>query len=289
MRIVNIIGGLGNQMFQYALAVSLANEFKNEEILIDTNCFNGYGLHDGYLLDAIFDIKIRKAKKSEILKLNYPFFHYRLWQIGRRILPGLKHLYREKRNMVYDPAVFLHDGSMYYDGYWQSALYFNGFEEEIRRAFTFPALDDKNRAFIDSFKGKTIVSVHIRRGDYLEEKLFRGLTGLDYYRRAIGYILDVTDVECFMIMSNDMVWCRNHIPEITRGVHCEFVDWNKGENSFRDMQLMSLCQHNIIANSSFSWWGAWLNPNPGKMVLSPHRWINMEERTDIIPDSWIKI
>lgn len=288
MKIIRILGGLGNQMFQYAFAMAIKSHFPNEKILIDRSAFNGYPLHDGYLIDKIFGQNIESACKREILKLNYPFFHYRLWQIGKRFFPKLRTVYNEKVDMIYDPDVFKIDSSMYYDGYWQSEKYFSDYGREIKDAFSFPQIDDRNKHFLEGLDGQTVVSIHVRRGDYLNDPLFKGLTDLEYYSRAIRYILSITKIDCFVIFSNDMGWCRQNIPSLT-DVTCRFVDWNTKENSFRDMQLMSRCSHNIIANSSFSWWGAWLNPNHKKIVIAPKRWINSELPTNIIPDSWIRL
>lgn len=289
MKIINIIGGLGNQMFQYAFALALQSHFSNEKILIDNNCFNGYPLHDGYLLDYIFKVSIPTANRSEILKLNYPLFHYRLWQIGRKLLPKLKSVYRETGDMVFDKNVFINNKSLYYDGYWQSELYFHSCLNQIKEAFRFPPLDSINGTFFRKLTRQETVSIHIRRGDYLSDPLFKGLTDIDYYEKAVKYILDKQHVDCFVIFSNDINWCKQNIPGLTHGKSCQYVDWNKGKDSFRDMQLMSLCNHNIVANSSFSWWGAWLNNNPDKIIISPQKWINKDSATDIIPSSWIKI
>lgn len=290
MRIVRIIGGLGNQMFQYALALSLQNRFPNEEVLIDKTGFNGYPLHDGFLLDKIFDIKLRTAKKNEIIKFNYPLFHYRLWQIGKKILPHLRSVYFEKSDMIFDDKVFsLTDTKAYYDGYWQSELYFVNYIDKIRRAFRFPKLDNRNKILLDELKGKRTVSMHIRRGDYISNPLYKGIADIEYYKKAVDYICTKKAVDCFVIFSNDIDWCKSRIPSIVLNKDCKFVDWNKGKECFRDMQIMSLCDHNIIANSSFSWWGAWLNLNKEKIVIAPHKWVNKDCKSDIIPASWIKI
>lgn len=211
-----------------------------------------------------------------------------MWQIGKRLLPRLKTLIKESKDLVYEPQIFSVSTSKYYDGYWQSEKYFDNCIANIRDAFKFPKLDSINQNLIEKLNGKISVSIHIRRGDYLKDPLFRGLTDIDYYNRAIQYILNVVNVDCFVIFSNDIEWCKQNIAQLTN-LECVFVNWNKGVNSFRDMQLMSLCKHNIIANSSFSWWGAWLNNNPEKIVITPLKWINREYKTDIIPSSWIKI
>lgn len=289
MKIINIIGGLGNQMFQYALALSLKELYHYEHIRIDISCFNGYPLHNGFELHRIFLINLKEATHSNIVSVNYPFYHYRIWQIGRRILPKRKTVVREKLDMVFQPEALTKMGDAYYDGYWQSEKYFVKYRSAILEAFRFPDLDSINQRFVTKIKGKTTCSIHVRRGDYLNHKLFKNLTDIDYYNRAIQYFSNVTNIDCFVVFSNDIEWCRHNLAPLIKKSTIEFVDWNHGTNSFRDMQLMSLCTHNIVANSSFSWWGAWLNDNPQKIVVAPHKWINVDYETDIIPDSWIKI
>ncbi len=289
MKIVRILGGLGNQMFQYAFALALHERFQQEIIKIDPSAFNGYPLHSGYQIKEIFGECLPIASRKDILKVNYPYFHYRLWQIGKRVLPKLKSVKWEVEDMVYDESIFnLQTSDLYFDGYWQTERYFNSYRELIIEKLAFPELDPKNKGFMERFKGENIVSVHVRRGDYLKEPLFKGLTDLDYYKRAIAEISRRIKVDAFLIFSNDITWCRENITPLCK-VKCEFIDWNTGRESYRDMQLMSLCSHNIIANSSFSWWGAWLNPNPNKIVIAPRKWINRSTPNDIIPDSWLRI
>ena len=132
------------------------------------------------------------------------------------------------------------------------------------------------------------VSLHIRRGDYLlpeNRELFGGICTLDYYRRAIDYILDKVKNPFFFIFSNDIVWVKENM-NISNSL---FITWNSGKDSWQDMFLMSKCKHNIIANSTFSWWGAWLNKNPQKIVISPSRFFNVSNNSDIVPDTWTSI
>jgi hypothetical protein len=289
MRIVRILGGLGNQMFQYAFARCLQKHY-DEDVYIDSSAFNGYPLHDGYLIKSIFGEQIPQASKSNILKLNYPLFHYRIWQIGKRILPSLKSVYKEKKDMVFDAQVFDVGNSTYYDGYWQSEQYYSECQGEIRDLFKFPPLDERNKDLYENhLKNKETASIHVRRGDYLKEPLFRGLTDLEYYKNAIERLKSSRKIDTFVIFSNDIEWCKLNIVPLLSDSKFIIVDWNIGKNSYRDMQLMSLCTHNVVANSSFSWWGAWLNSNEDKIVISPKRWINKPYETDIIPQSWIRM
>lgn len=290
MKVVRIIGGLGNQMFQYALAISLNNKYSDETILVDNTAFNGYPLHDGYLIDRVFNQKLGFAGKRDILKLNYPFFHYRLWQIGKRILPKRSQVYEEVNGMVFDQDVLNQEEDTYYDGYWQSERYFSMIRQKVLDVFRFPTLNKRNQDLINSLKDKKCVSIHVRRGDYLNHPLFKNLTDKEYYVKAIDTVLSMAEIDSFLIFSNDIGWCReNLIDVIGKNNTIIFVDWNSGVESYRDMQLMSLCNHNIIANSSFSWWGAWLNQHEDKIVIAPKKWMNVERTLDIIPEDWLKL
>ncbi|ROT07338.1 alpha-1,2-fucosyltransferase [Lepagella muris] len=288
MKIVRILGGLGNQMFQYAFALALS-KFYSEDIKIDPKAFIGYPLHDGYLLNDIFNISLEEASVKNICKVNYPIFHYKIWQISKHILPKHHKVYFEKEDMVFDKNVFELSKKCYLDGYWQSEKYFSLYKDAIYRDFTFPILDEKNAALVKEFIKSKTVSIHVRRGDYLNHPLFKDLSDLNYYKRAIEYLDSNTKTETYLIFSNDIVWCKENITNLLNGKKIIFVDWNKGKDSFRDMQLMSLCNHNVVANSSFSWWGAWLNRHEDKIVIAPRKWMNVDRELDIIPQSWIKV
>ena len=292
MKIVNILGGLGNQMFQYALAVALKAKHPDEKILIDSSGFRGYPLHNGYELTRIFDIQIQEATIMEQSKLFYPLRNYRMWQIGRRILPRRKSVIYDAANMAFVPGIVNYQDAAYYLGYWQTEKYFKDIRPKILEAFRFPALMDgsRNAAFaVKMSKMACVVSVHVRRGDYTKIANTQGICTLDYYKEALRQLLSNVTPDMFVVFSDDTEWSRENLNDYFANTPVTYVDWNKGSDSFRDMQLMSLCHHNIIANSSFSWWGAWLNQNPDKIVIVPSRWMNDGGWPDMIPDNWYKI
>lgn len=288
MKIVNILGGLGNQMFQYAFAVALQQNFSNEKVLIDPSGFKGYPLHNGYELKRIFNASIPEASIKEQLSVFYPLRNYRMWQIGTRILPRRRTVISESEDMRYDAKLFGDDSSAYYLGYWQTEKYFKDIRNQILDAFTFPELssDSPNIGVINRIKSENAISLHVRRGDYVKIGNTQGICTIDYYKNALKLITEKTTPVLFVVFSDDIQWCRENIKDLSGAVRAVYVDWNKGNDSFRDMQLMSLCKHNIIANSSFSWWGAWLNQNPDKVVIAPSRWMNGPGWADIIPDDW---
>lgn len=135
---------------------------------------------------------------------------------------------------------------------------------------------------------KVTVSIHIRRGDYLSQQFSAGFGNccpLAYYREAIHYMKTYLDDITFVLFSDDMDWVKMNLP-LDNAI---YVDHNHGVDSWQDMYLMSMCQHNIIANSTFSWWGAWLNDNTDKIVIAPKRWWSSIENDDVVPESWIRM
>ena len=283
MKIVQIIGGLGNQMFQYAFYKALQSHYKDVEI--DTSLFSCYKLHNGFELAKIFGVQFKEASLLKRMQLS---FH------GGDILSRILKKVIQQRNtecieeyLKYDKRVLDNSSNLYYIGYWQSYKYFSSIESELRKIFTFPnsIIDNYNKNLSDVILSSNSVRLHIRRGDYVGNSIYENIATLDYYQRALDYMdKNVLNMKLFLF-SNDVEWCLNNL----NLKNCTVVSHNTGTNSFWDMYLMSSCKHNIIANSSFSWWGAWLNTNPGKIVISPKRWINDNRVNidDIIPETWI--
>jgi hypothetical protein len=192
-------------------------------------------------------------------------------------------------DVPFDYSQVTRQDSAYYDGYWQNEKNFSSIRPVILDAYSFPAIsDDKNAQLVAKLSSANSVSCHVRRGDYLKAPNLC-VCSEDYYRRAIQFVKQSKAPDLFCIFSDDIAWCRENLKELIGDADVIFVDWNKGENSFRDMQLMSLCRHNIIANSSFSWWGAWLNNHSDKLVITPDHWLNKPLVNDPIPNSWIRI
>ena len=290
MKIVNILGGLGNQMFQYAFAIALQNQYPNDVIKLDIGAFTGYPLHNGFELNDIFNLKLQLASKKEVLLLSYPNLHYRLWQFNRHILPTLKSQIRERLSMVYQEDAMNSNGNKYYDGYWQSELYFKKWRPQILEAFQFPPFTKYTNILLkERLEKYTAASIHVRRGDYLKSKYFKDICSITYYKKAISKLKGKDTIDLFLVFSNDPQWCKENLSAEFDDVEVIYIDWNKGKESFRDIQLMSLCKHNIIANSSFSWWGAWLNKHSDKIIIAPSKWKNVPYQLDIIPQDWIKI
>ncbi|WP_286524837.1 MULTISPECIES: alpha-1,2-fucosyltransferase [Muribaculaceae] len=288
MKIINILGGLGNQMFQYAFAISLKAEFPDETIKLNTKCYKGYPLHNGFELDNIFKVDIPIATLNDLVKYSWPWIHYRLWQIGRRILPN-------RESMAWDtdfPIDFNYDTikkKSYFDGYWQSPRFFEKHRNAVIKAMRFPNIvENDNLKVLNFINLNSTAFIHVRRGDYLNHPAFKGICDLNYYENGISILRGKYGFTRFLIFSNDITWCKKNLIKYLDECDVLFVDWNSGSNCYRDMQLMSMCNGALIANSSFSWWGAWLSN--AHVVLCPTKWSNKPgHRIDIFPKDWINI
>lgn len=284
MNIVWIDGGLGNQMFQYALALKL--ESLGKQVKIDVTKYADHHVHNDFELDKVFGMDCNYASEEEIRRLGYVKANH--WTEFLRKTPFRKKTVYNHETYDFDDSVFQMD-NRYLEGYWQSEKYFSDIREKLFGIYRFPPFSTEEQEAWAERIGKTLsVGVHIRRGDYLNYSYLQNICTPDYYKNAMAFFRErfPGSVE-FYIFTNDFPWAEEHFG----GMDCHFVKGNTGADSFRDMQLMSLCRHNIVANSSFSWWGAWLNRNPDKIVIAPERWINgpMDQQVDIIPDTWKKI
>lgn len=299
MKIVNIIGGLGNQMFQYAFALSLRNKFPEEEILIDISHFNylflkklgASNLHNGYEVDKIFhNAKLKVASPLQLLKVTWFVPNYFLSRVVRKFFPQRKTeiVLKEEDNFVYHPFVYDIKGNCYYEGVWESISNYLPIQAEIQNVFAHPSPDTQNLAYIKKMESSNSVGIHVRRGDYLKEPSFRGICEIDYYERAIKEILRDGKSHTFYIFSNDFDWCESNLLNLLKNLECVFVNNNTGTNSCWDMFLMSHCQDLVIANSSFSWWGAFLNRRGGR-VIAPNKWTNRAVEHDVWAPEWIRM
>ena len=275
MVIVHFEGGLGNQMFQYAFCLN----FKARGVIakLDISKYETQYAHNGFELEKVFSIGEKYSSGSEKLVVK---------ALGKLLYFLIGQPYKEKKEWqwkYHQEVEGIEFG--FIKGYWQSEKYFSTIAETIRNKFTFPPLQDpRNQALLERIKQSNSVSLHIRRGDYLTGG--NAVLPLDYYHQSIAFIGKKVNQPHYFIFSDDIDWAMKNI-QVTAG---EFVDWNFASNSFIDMQLMSECKHNIIANSTFSWWGAWLNSNSTKIVISPAQWMpNMEGTADAIPENWIQL
>ena len=290
MIITKLIGGLGNQMFQYAVGRRAAY-VNNAEFKLD---ITGYENQERmtkreYALN-IFNIKENFVTEKERNKLKKNSF---IWKVLRKISPilGNKTYFKEK-HFHFDSDILKISDNSYLDGYWASEKYFKDIEDIIRKEFTLKDKPDAvNQKMISRIKNCDSVSIHIRRGDYaFDEKTnrYHGECNLNYYLKAIALIAKKVKRPQFFVFSDDIKWAKQNL---RLKFPCVYVDHNVGKQDYEDIRLMSYCQHNIIANSSFSWWGAWLNQNPNKIVIAPKKWFRelSINTKDLILQSWIKI
>ena len=300
MKIVNIIGGLGNQMFQYAFAVALQKRHPGEKVLIDTQLykspfikkFNGNNFyHNGFEIYKVFphaDIPI--ATYKDIIKLSYYIPNYIVSRLARRLLPirKMEYILPVDNYFSYDAKALCTKGDCYYEGVWSSIHYFEDVKDELLRHFSFGDLNVYNENMVQKILSTHSVAIHVRRGDYVGAQNFKDICTFDYYKLAIKKILELIDSPSFFIFSNDINWCKSNISPLLGESQVEYVDGNKGKDSPWDMFLMSKCEAQILANSSFSWWSAFLNERANTIVV-PSRWINRSNNVDLYKESWIKI
>ena len=279
MIIIKIKGGLGNQLFQYATGRAVALHHKLP-LKLDLTIFKTYKLHR-YLLDQ-FAIQADIATENEIIKLkggnNVILSALRKTGFIKR-----KSYIKEKRSSHFDASVFKNN-LVYLDGYWQNELYFKDIRELLLPELTSSSsISDLGCAYLESIKNSNSVSLHVRRGNYLKTKNINVLD-IDYYMKAADYIRKNVAKPTFYVFSDDLEWCNNSLGFLE---DCIYVD--RTQTDVDDLKLMSFCRHNIIANSSFSWWGAWLNQNPKKTVIAPKGWLlNDPDSSNVILSDWVK-
>jgi len=276
---VKLKGGLGNQMFQYALGRHLA--LRNKTALeLDTSSFRADRLRKYEL--GHFNIMEELAKPFE--KILF-FVAKKLDFLQRKSI-----FYKEKEKFKFDPTILSLRGNIYFDGSWQSEKYFKDIRETIIKEFTVKTKQNKkNSAILEKIKSINSVAVHIRRKDYLTDpktKEYHGFCSLKYYQKAIQKIKNKIDNPKLFIFSDDIFWAKENL-KVKNAV---YVDNNPPEKGYEDMRLMKNCKHFIIANSTFSWWSAWLSDNADKIVCAPKQWLRKDIQTpDLLPSSWILI
>lgn len=289
MIVGKVLGGLGNQMFQYTFYKYLSLT-KGLPTKIDLSGFNEYSLHNGYELDNVFAIeeKIATLEEVESYKTKYPLlFKVENKLLNKNIIFGKRHF--KENNFFVNKKIFCDDiVDLYIEGYFQTHKYIDYIESNYGELFKF---NTPLSASEQKILHKNCVAIHIRGGDYLtnpkDRALFGNICTKEYYQKAIECVKSKVENPVFLIFTNEPVYAK----QLLNDEDFEIVDWNTGKQSYRDMYLMSLCKHNIIANSSFSWWGAWLNQNDNKIVIAPSKWFNSDKisQKDICPNSWVRI
>ena len=277
---VKLTGGLGNQMFQFAAGYSIAKK-NNVKLSLDLRRFNRREDHNGFELQKVFDI----YSKVDFLNnpVNFGFINF------KEILNNIDitfHTFKEPHFNYTNKILDIPKHSTL-NGYWQSELYFKDYTQEIRKIFSFSKqLDKKNSLIANEIDQNNSISIHVRRGNYLlKTNINHNVNLKEYYLTAIKKTSILFDNPKYFIFTDDPLWVAKNF---TLNHSFTVVDINRGSDSFYDMYLMSLCKCNIIANSSFSWWGAWLNNKENKTIYAPKNWfIDKSICTDnLIPNSW---
>ena len=292
MIIVKLIGGLGNQMFQYALGRRMAYVL-GVKLKLDIFGFANYKLRTYGL--SPFNIQENFASPEEVtaLKVRKRGIAERVIRRVLRKPPKLAPTYiREKKLFHFDPDILDLPNDVYLDGSWQSEKYFTDIEAIIRQEFTVKTPQAGiNKELAKQITSCESVSLHIRRGDYVSNphtNQILGICDLDYYLRCVDCLTQTVEHPHFFIFSDEQEWVHNNLK---LSYPITIVDHNKAGKDYEDLRLMSQCKHHIIANSTFSWWGAWLSQNPEKIVFAPKRWLKSDayDPKDLIPDKWIKM
>lgn len=286
---MKINGGLGNQLFQVALGIRLAHD-REAELTLDAGAYVANEPLRTYQLDR-FRIRARRLRAEELARVR-PLAMRLPTPLYRRVhlFPFLGgRTYVKERSWRFDPAIPTIDAPAYLDGYWQTERYFEPVADLVREQLQLvdPLAEHRKRT-LDILNSKVSVSLHVRRGDYVanaETLALYGTCSSDWYERAMAAIADMTCEPTFFVFSDDPDWARANLS--TRWPR-HFVDPDGDGRDFEDMYLMSQCSHHIIANSTFSWWGAWLNSRPDRIVVAPAKWFanSPHDTRDMIPAGW---
>lgn len=265
MIITQLLGGLGNQMFQYAIGRQLAIK-NNCELYLDISQYDSYNKRK-YELDE-FCITDKKVKM-----LSYENYTT-IREVGHR--------FNERLITVKDNSYLI--------GYWQNEKYFKSIREELCNCFLLKKYSQKFQEY-ECLHIKNAVSIHIRRGDYVSEphtNQYHGICPINYYTDALAYLYNYIDISKILIFSDDKQWVKDNLNLSSYGTPIIV----EGLTPVEELKLMSKCQHNIIANSTFSWWAAWLNQNTDKIIIAPKKWFNnvqANSEQEIVPNNWIRI
>ncbi|MBD3201959.1 MAG: alpha-1,2-fucosyltransferase [Candidatus Lokiarchaeota archaeon] len=277
--IVKLKGGLGNQMFQYAIGKHLSLKRKCP-LRLDL-LYMKYDRRKKYELDKL-NIENKKTYfLEEVFYYFINFFH--------RIIPFYKFI-KQKSRKFNSSILNSHTPILYLDGYWQSEKYFEAISEIIKKEFRITArLNEENKKMLNKIQNCNAVVIHLRRRDYIcdaqiNKKL--GTCSMNYYKQAIKLIENKVEFPKYFIFSDDIEWVKENFELINNPI---FVDINTYENGYDDLRLMKNCKHFILANSTFSWWAAWLSENKHKVIIAPRNWIQSQSDGCIVPESWIRI
>jgi len=285
--LVRLYGGIGNQLFQYAAARRLAYKHKTD-LKLDITAYREYKIRK-YSLN-VFNIKECIASPDEIERFrSVP----KIIKIdGRYYMEKKKERVVVEKHFHFDPEILELPDNVYLTGYWQSEKYFKDIEDIIRQEFSIkPPQTEKDKEILKLIKATQSVALCVRRGELVTNVAFYeafGFCKLDYYHRCISYISRIIPSAHFFVFSDDFSWAKKYLPT---DFPMTFVDHIESSRSHENLRLMSNCRHYIISNTTFGWWGAWLNRDRKKIVCVPKKWFKgfKGNTKDLFPAGWVKI
>lgn len=284
MVIVKVMGGLGNQLFQYALY----RQFQENgiEAYLDTSWYyTNKDVNRNYQLD-LFHTKILECTERQ---------KYILANNDKNIIGLIYHkIFGNKKSHIIESDTGNFDSSIlklqrgYLEGYWQRKEYFKSISELLKKELVLKEdLPEENKKILYEIDNTNSIAIHVRRGDYLEiQNVYGGICTEKYYTTGIEYMEKQIENGHFFVFSDDMDWCRQFLGDKD---NVTFVDINSNDEGYFDLVLMSKCKNMIMANSSFSWWAAWLNNHDDKIIISPKRWNNYINSCGVLCDEWISM
>lgn len=285
-------GGFGNQMFQYAFGKNM--EQQGKEVIADTSWYSkNISFKRDFCLEKAFPHVLLKRDERRVKMFNKSLSDRGIGtKILNKFVSNTSMVYKEKKELVYDEQAF-QTSKEAVSGYWQCHKYVDNVEEVLRKDFIFVSSITKElKGLLVKIENSNAVFLHIRGGDYNSTKkafkLYGNICTPDYYKNAVYVIRHKVSDPMFFVFTNDRTYAESifaeedDIPFISDFISGPYEDWI-------DLMLMSKCKHAIIANSSFSWWGAWLIENKDKIVVAPRKWINRRQDFDICEPEWIKI
>lgn len=289
MVIIKLKDGLGNQLFQYSIGRRIAYS-NNTSLRLDMTCFE---------YDKLRQYKLRHFNISAelVAPQELAFFtEVGLRDLPTRLINRCKPYYRRyfirEKSFDFDANLLNAPSHVYLDGYWQSEKYFVDIKDLLRREFRVKdEPDEVNQEMLYRIQSVNAVCLHVRRGDYISDpkanQIF-GICSLEYYKQAVVLLKKFVAEPHFFVFSDDPDWTQANL---RLGHQTTFVTHNGGEKDYEDLRLMTACKHNIIANSSFSWWGAWLGDYSEKIVIAPKKWANDPKLNTRhrLPESWLAI
>lgn len=292
MVIVKLMGGLGNQMFQYAFGRRLAHE-RQVLLLMDGTFFQSQ-CHRRYQLGSF---RIQAEFVTDKTMNEIVWREQERGQSGARTKVcfagrGRGAIVRERRPFVYDSRRLEASGPLFLEGYWQNEKYFAPIAHVLRKEFVFAEEpSEKNREILARIVDVEAVAIHVRRTDYTTNHItnqMHGVLSADHYHTCVRHVSEAVRRPHFFVFSDDPEWAKNNI---RIKYPCTVIDHNRPPNDHEDLRLMSACRHFVIANSTFSWWAAWLSTYSDKRVFAPRRWLAMDhfDTSDLCPAGWSRV